>query len=75
MCKKLRRSELGVRGNKVSDDELRAMARREMGDVLVVLMLTASKLGVDLYDATRTVFNAKSEEMGFPERFPAAEPQ
>jgi NTP pyrophosphatase (non-canonical NTP hydrolase) len=69
VCKKLRRSEMGVPGNKVSDDELRQQARSEMADVFIVLMLTASKLGVDLYDAVCDTFNAKSEQMGFPERF------
>lgn len=71
VCKKLRRSEMGVPGNKVSDDELRRQARSEMADVFIVLMLTASKLGVDLYEAVCDTFNAKSEQMGFPERFPA----
>jgi NTP pyrophosphatase (non-canonical NTP hydrolase) len=69
VCKKLRRSEMGVPGNKLSDDELRQQARSEMADVFIVLMLTASKLGVDLYDAVCDTFNAKSEQMGFPERF------
>ena len=40
-----------------------------IADVLIVLMLTASKLGIDLQDAVRDTFNAKSEQMGFPERF------
>lgn len=69
VCKKLRRSEMGVPGNKVSDDVLREQARAEMGDVLIVLMLVASKLDVNLAEAARDVFNAKSEQMGFPERF------
>jgi NTP pyrophosphatase (non-canonical NTP hydrolase) len=70
ICKKLRRSEMGVPGNKVSDDELREQARGEMADVFIVLMLTASKLGIDLEDAVRETFNRKSEQMGFPERIP-----
>lgn len=69
ICKKLRRSEMGVPGNKVSDGVLREKARGEIGDVLIVLMLVASKLGIDLHDAARDAFNAKSVEMGFPERF------
>lgn len=68
VCKKLRRSEMGVPGNKVSDEELRRQARGEMADVFIVLMLTASKLGIDLQDAVCDTFNAKSEQMGFPER-------
>ena len=68
VCKKIRRSEMGVPGNKVSDDELYLMARGELGDVMIVLMLTASKLGIDLQEAVRDAFNAKSEQMGFPER-------
>jgi NTP pyrophosphatase (non-canonical NTP hydrolase) len=73
VCKKLRRSEMGVPGNKVSDDVLLQQARGEIGDVLVVLMLTASKLGIDLQDAVCEVFNAKSEQMGFPERLVSEE--
>jgi NTP pyrophosphatase (non-canonical NTP hydrolase) len=68
VCKKLRRSEMGVPGNKVSDDELLRQARGEMADVLIVLGLVASKLGIDLEDAVRETFNAKSKQMGFPER-------
>lgn len=74
VCKKLRRSEMGVPGNKVSDEVLREQARGEIADVFIVLMLTASKLGIDLEDAVRETFNRKSEEMGFPERIPAARP-
>lgn len=68
VCKKLRRSEMGVPGNKVSDDVLLQQARGEIADVMIVLMLTASKLGIDLHEAVRETFNAKSEQMGFPER-------
>jgi NTP pyrophosphatase (non-canonical NTP hydrolase) len=68
LCKKLRRSEMGVPGNKISDEELLQQARGEIADVFIVLMLTASKLGIDLEDAVRETFNRKSEQMGFPER-------
>lgn len=70
ICKKLRRLEMGVPGNKLSDVGLREQARGECGDVMVVLMLVASKLGIDLEDAVREAFNRKSIEMGFPERIP-----
>lgn len=70
VCKKLRRSEMGVPGNKQSDAELREMASSEIADVFIVLMLTASKLGIDVEDAVRVTFNRKSEQMGFPERIP-----
>lgn len=69
VCKKLRRSQMGVPGNKLSDAELLTQARGELGDVLIVLMLVASKLGIDLQSAVSEAFNAKSEQMGFPERF------
>jgi len=68
ICKKLRRSEMGVPGNKLSDEDLRQQAKGEIGDVLIVLGLTASKLGIDLEEAVRDAFNAKSRHMGFPER-------
>lgn len=73
ICKKLRRSEMGVPGNKVSDAELLVQAEGEVADVFIVLMLTASKLGIDLQDATREAFNKKSEQMGFPERIAGAD--
>ena len=75
VCKKLRRSELGVPGNKLSDNALKVQARGELGDVFIVLALVASKLGVDLEDAIREAFNSKSCQMGFPERIPERETQ
>jgi NTP pyrophosphatase (non-canonical NTP hydrolase) len=74
VCKKLRRSQMGVPGNKVSDAELLKQATSEAADVFIVLMLTASKLGIDLERAVCDTFNAKSEQMGFPERMPLRVP-
>lgn len=67
--KKLRRSELGVPGNKEADNVLRVKATGEVGDVLITLMMVASKVRIDVHDAVVWAFNRKSAEMGFPERF------
>lgn len=68
VAKKLNRSRDGVPGNKVSDEELRAMLRKELGDVFVYLDLLAQSLGFNIADAAVEVFNAKSKEIGYPER-------
>lgn len=66
VVKKLNRYRDGVPGNKVSEDELRAMLRRELGDVFVYLDLMAQSLGFSIADAATEVFNAKSADIGYP---------
>lgn len=68
IVKKLNRFRDGVPGNKVSEQELRAMLRRELGDVFVYLDLMAQHLGFGIADAAVEVFNAKSAEIGYPEK-------
>src|SRR5262245_4404894 len=60
VVKKLNRYRDGVPGNKVSEEELRSMLRKELGDVFVYLDLTAQSLGFSIAEAAREVFNAKS---------------
>ena len=66
VVKKLNRVRDGVPGNKVSADELRAMLRRELGDVFIYLDLMAQSCGFNIADAAIEVFNAKSEDIGYP---------
>lgn len=66
IVKKLNRYRDGVPGNKVSADELRDALRNELGDVFVYLDLMAQSLGFNIADAAADVFNAKSEDIGYP---------
>lgn len=74
VVKKLNRYRDGVPGNKVSEAELRAMLRRELGDVFVYLDLTAQSLGFSIAAAALEVFNAKSAEIGYPTTLSEAGP-
>jgi NTP pyrophosphatase (non-canonical NTP hydrolase) len=66
VVKKLNRVRDGVPGNKVSEQELRDMLRKELGDVFVYLDLMAQSLGFNIADAAAEVFDAKSAEIGYP---------
>ena len=66
VVKKLNRYRDGVPGNKVPEAELRDQLRRELGDVFVYLDLMAQSLGFTIADAAAEVFNAKSDEIGYP---------
>ena len=70
IVKKLNRVRDSVPGNKVSADELRAMLRKELGDVFVYLDLMAQSLGFSIADAAAEVFNTKSKEIGYPKALP-----
>jgi NTP pyrophosphatase (non-canonical NTP hydrolase) len=66
ILKKLNRVRDGIPGNKESADQLRDKLRREIGDTFVYLDLLAQSAGFTVADAAREVFNAKSEEIGYP---------
>jgi NTP pyrophosphatase (non-canonical NTP hydrolase) len=75
VAKKLRRYELELEGNQFSDNRpmggiegLRAQLAHECADTFLYLALLAARYDIDLAIAVRDRFNAKSEEMGFPER-------
>jgi NTP pyrophosphatase (non-canonical NTP hydrolase) len=68
IVKKLKRAEDGLVGNKETVEELLVKLRREFGDIQIYLDHVARAAGVDLAAATVEVFNAKSEQLGFPER-------
>ncbi len=42
--------------------------RKEVADTILYAVLVAARVGVDLQQVLREVFNKKSEEYGFPER-------
>ena len=51
-----------------SREEVLAYVRKEFGDAFSYLILAAAKYEIDPGEALREVFNAKSEQHGFPER-------
>lgn len=59
--KKLERERMGMKGSRTS---VRALAL-EIGDALITLDLVAMHYGIDVAEAVKTVFNAKSDEHGF----------
>lgn len=77
VAKKLRRVELSLEGNAASEhattdlDVLKYKLGRECADVFLYLVLLAARYEIDLQSAIVRTFNAKSEEMGFPERITA----
>ena len=67
ITKKMIRIRDGAKGNKADDatlDFLRAKLRGELADVVIYASLTAASQGIDLGDAVRDTFNAKSREIG-----------
>jgi NTP pyrophosphatase (non-canonical NTP hydrolase) len=70
VAKKLNRVRDGIRGNSESEDDLRAKLALELADVAVYLDLLAQRIGVDLDGAVVDAFNAKSEKLGCPIRWP-----
>jgi NTP pyrophosphatase (non-canonical NTP hydrolase) len=65
-AKKLNRVRDGIPGNKVSKEDLQQQLRCELGDAFVYLDLLAQSVGVDIGEAAREVFNAKSKELDCP---------
>ena len=73
VAKKMRRVETSAAGNAWSEHPLDEMALQaeyesELADTFLYLLLCASRRGINLATAVRKKFNAKSEQMGFPER-------
>ena len=66
VVKKLNRYRDGIPGNKVSEADLRAQLRRELGDIFVYLDLFCQSQGFTIDDAAVEVFNSKSAEIGYP---------
>lgn len=66
IVKKLNHVRDGVPGNKLTEPQLRHELRKELGDVFVYLDLMCQSLGFNLAEAAAEVFNAKSDEIGYP---------
>lgn len=49
-------------------DEYRQQIAKEAADTVIYAALLCERVGIDLQDTIRQVFNAKSAECGFPER-------
>jgi len=64
MVKKLERERMGIRGSRVSIEDV----AREMADVQICLDLLAMHYSIDLAYITRQVFNDKSVEVGLETR-------
>lgn len=58
--KKLERAALGLKGSRVTIEEIRA----EIGDAQICLDLLAMKLDTDIASVATEVFNIKSKELG-----------
>ena len=72
--KKLIRFRDGVAGNKnVTRDEIEAKLGRELADVVIYADLTAQRIGKDLSALIIETFNNKSDELGCPIKWPAAQ--
>lgn len=68
VAKKLLRVRDEIKGNKETETDLRAKLAREMADAVIYLDLWAASQGIDLAQAVRESFNAKSVEIGAKER-------
>ncbi|MDE2010258.1 MAG: MazG-like family protein [Candidatus Omnitrophica bacterium] len=66
IVKKLNRVRDGIRGNKESQDELRKKLRNELADVFIYLDLYFQYLGDNMGEVVQRVFDAKSEQIGYP---------
>lgn len=71
ITKKMLRHRDSVAGNKGDDldlQKLREKLAHEIADVIIYADLVCASQGIDLGEAVRETFNAKSEEIGSPER-------
>lgn len=68
VAKKLNRYRDGIQGNVATIEALRRQLRHEIADTFVYLDLMAQSQSIDLDRAVAEVFDAKSEQIGYPER-------
>lgn len=76
MVKKMQRVERGgVDGGSSykASDISREMLKEEIGGIAIYLDLLASLMDIDLEEAVVDTFNRKSEQLGFPQRWPMPE--
>lgn len=73
-AKKLRRVEQKIANINVAnrhlptESEAKRAVAKECADTILYALLLIERVGVDAEEIIRDVFNAKSEEYGFPER-------
>ena len=73
-AKKLRRLEMDIPSINLADRDLRTehdakyQVAKECADTIIYALLLIERVGIDAECVLREVFNAKSEEYGFPER-------
>jgi NTP pyrophosphatase (non-canonical NTP hydrolase) len=73
-AKKLKRIEDGIPSINLADRDLRSehdaklAVAKECADTIIYALLLIHRVGIDAECIIREVFNAKSEEYGFPER-------
>lgn len=65
VAKKLNRIRDGVRGNRETEDVLRARLGSEIADAFIYLDLMAQSQGLRLSEIVRASFDAKSEQIGY----------
>lgn len=65
IVKKLNRYRDGIAGNSEAEAELNAKLVRELADAYVYLDLFFQRIGADMGEAVRDVFNAKSKQIGY----------
>lgn len=68
LSKKITRERQNIRGNTETFKELQADLKHELADVVIYLDLYFQRLGASMGDEVRTVWNAKSEQIGYPGR-------
>ncbi len=68
VVKKLNRLRDGIPGNKETWEELHCKLLTELADTFIYLDLMFQRLRVQSGDVVPTVFNAKSEQIGYPAR-------
>ena len=72
-AKKLRRMVLGISNHDTRDadpntERYKAQVAKEVADTIIYGLILMSVVDADAEETIRAVFNAKSEEYGFPER-------
>lgn len=66
VCKKLNRYRDGINGNTETEAALRLKLGSELADTFIYLSLLAQAAGINLSEAVKRTFNAKSDQIGCP---------
>lgn len=70
VVKKLNRCRDDIRGNAVSEEDLKKYLEQELADTFIYLDLTAQRAGINLAEAVKSAFNAKSDMLGCEIKIP-----